>query len=119
MLKKIKIITNGFQEDSVSLLKDINLTETQEKEFEQRLEAWKNEVEANAKAKFENEIKTLKESVESNSKITEDGDLDLNEEESEILKKKLVEWKEKIKTQTEEELLRSFGEFGAEVRGIK
>lgn len=90
----------------MSLLKDINLNETQEKEVAERLEAWKKNVEESIKAKYENEIKTLKESVgnKSTSKITEDGDLDLNEEESEILKKKLVEWKEKIKNQTEEEL---------------
>ena len=47
----------------MSLLKDIKLNETQEKEFNERLDSWKTEVENNIKSKYEEEIQKLKEQI--------------------------------------------------------
>jgi len=86
----------------VSLLQNINLSEEEEKEFNERLGEWQKETEATIEAKYADKIKKLEEGGA--PRITEDGDLDLSDDESEILKVRLVEWKEKIKEETEDSL---------------
>jgi hypothetical protein len=81
----------------MSLLKDINLTEEQQKEFTAKLDSWKEE-----------QTKAVKESLEkeyaNKSRITEDGDLDLTEEEAKIFKDKLLAYKEKVLEEAEEKI---------------
>lgn len=102
----------------MGLLANIKLTEEQEKEFVQKLDAWKAEevknlkvdLESKYKAKLEeaeNVIQSLRKESESNvrkTRITENGDLDFTKEEAEIMDKKLTEWKEKLQEETEEQL---------------
>lgn len=105
----------------MSLLKDVKLTENQEKEFNKRLDTWKTEAENNIKANYEEELKSLKEQLEKvkGSRITEEGDLELSDDEAAVLKKQLVEWKEQIKTQTEDELGDKFYEaFNAQKKKL-
>jgi hypothetical protein len=93
----------------VSLLENIKLNEQEQKEFTARLEEWQKTEKEKMKADFEKQLKEANDKIVtlekgSKSRITEDGDLDFDEKETEIMKKKLATWREEIATEVENQL---------------
>ena len=88
----------------MSLLKNIKLTEEQEKDFLAKLDEWKKTESEKIKEEVSKELEKRYGESSAKSRITEDGDIDFTEEETEIMNKRLTEWKEKIQEETEDAL---------------